>query len=98
MQTQGILRLKSDRMFHPRPMDELHAMLEAGTARKIAGNPFAFEEMEPSAKANAPEDLDSVPDEDPKVYATKVMTAEKPATRRPRARRDKPSAQPKDVA
>ena len=80
-------------------MDELNAMLEAGTARKIAGNPFAFVEMEPSAKANAPEDLDSVPDEDPKVYETKVMTPETPKPgRRPRNQRFKPSAQPKDVA
>ena len=73
-------------------------MLKSGTVRRISGFPSAFEEVEPSAKANAPEDLDSVPDEDSKVYETKVMTPEKPKpSRRPRTQRFKPSVSPKSA-
>ena len=90
----GILRSRSDRMFYPRPMEELTSMLKSGAVRRISGFPSAFEEVEPSAKANAPEDLDSVPDEDSKVYETKVMTPEKPAAKRPRTQRFKPPVQP----
>ena len=52
---------------------DLTKMLEAGTARKLGSMP-AYEEI---AKAQAPQDLDSVPDEDPapQQYQTKVMEA-----------------------
>ena len=92
----GILRSRSDRMFYPRLMEELTSMLEAGKVKRISGFSSAFEEVEPSVKANAPEDLDSVTDEEgSKVYATKVMTPEKPAAKRPRTQRFRPPAQPK---
>ena len=68
---------------------ELDKMLAAGTARKLGSMP-AYEEI---AKAQAPQDLDSVPDEDPppQQYQTKVMEAAPRAT--PRRRRT-----PKDTA
>ena len=61
---------------------ELNKMLADGTARKIGAMP-AYEEV---AKAQAPQDLDSVPDEDPQQqYQTKVMEATPRTT--PRRRR-----------
>jgi hypothetical protein len=59
---------------------DLNKMLAAGTARKLGSMP-AYEEI---AKAQAPEGLDSVPDEDPlpepepepKTYQTADMRAE----------------------
>jgi len=61
---------------------DVNKMLAAGTARKVNGMP-AYEEI---AKAQAPQDLDSVPDEDPpQQYQTKVMEAAPRAT--PRRRR-----------
>ena len=66
---------------------ELKKMLAAGTARKIGAMP-AYEEI---VKAQAPLDLDSVPDEDPpppQQYETKVMEAAPLAKPRRRTRKD----------
>ena len=67
---------------------ELNKMLDAGTARKLGSMP-AYEEI---AKAQAPQDLDSVPDEDPpspQQYETKVMeAAPRVAPRRRRTLKD----------
>ena len=68
------------RRLFPIDQDELDRMLKAGTARKVKTGLYETRQ----AESQAPEDLDSVVDEqeDGRVYETKVMVAEKPAPRR----------------
>ena len=91
-EAQGILRHYADKMFHPHPLSELRKLREAGKAVPIVGFNFAYDEVEPKAAAQAPEDLDSEPDEEtekPQTYTTRDMTAAPKVSttrRRPRAR------------
>ena len=87
--------------FIPIDREEAMRMVKAGTAEAYGtSTPYAYREVKPSPKAQAPEDLDSVEDEEPtQTYATRDMAAApkpapKPKPRKPRTSRYKPSVKP----
>lgn len=71
MESLGIIKHLSDKMFHPAPLADLRRLAKQGKIRPVPGNKNAFEEIEAG-------------DPEPQVYATRDLVAE-PGTRRSRA-------------